>query len=51
VFTAIKSVLIQPLPYAHPWELVQVGTDFENVRQSELLPVITKRSFLELGRL
>jgi putative ABC transport system permease protein len=35
VFTAIKSVLIQPLPYAHPWELVQVGTDFENVRQSE----------------
>ena len=28
VFTAIKSVLIDPLPYAHPEELVQIGTEF-----------------------
>lgn len=28
VFTAIKSVLIDPLPYARPGELVQIGTEF-----------------------
>jgi putative ABC transport system permease protein len=28
VFTAIKSVLIDPLPYARPDELVQIGTEF-----------------------
>ena len=28
VFTAIKSVLIDPLPYARPSELVQIGTEF-----------------------
>jgi hypothetical protein len=30
VFTAIKSVLIDPLPYARPSELVQIGTEFAN---------------------
>lgn len=28
VFTAVKAVLIDPLPYAHPGDLVQVGTKF-----------------------
>jgi predicted permease len=28
VFTAIKSVLVDPLPYARPGELVQIGTEF-----------------------
>jgi predicted permease len=28
VFTAIKSVLIDPFPYAHPEQLVQVRTDY-----------------------
>lgn len=28
VFTAVKSVLIDPLPYARPGELVQIGTEF-----------------------
>ena len=30
VFTAIKAVLITPLPYAHPERLVQIGTSFDN---------------------
>jgi putative ABC transport system permease protein len=34
VFTAIKSVLIDPLPYAHAGELVQFRTDFTNAEPS-----------------
>jgi len=34
VFTAIKSVLIDPLPYARPGELVQIRTDFINAEPS-----------------
>src|ERR1700730_9108634 len=34
VFTAIKSVLIDPLPYAHPEELVQIRTEFSNAEPS-----------------
>jgi predicted permease len=34
VFTAIKSVLIDALPYAHPENLVQIRTEFVNARQS-----------------
>jgi predicted permease len=30
VFTAVKSVLIDPLPYAHAEQLVQVRTEFPN---------------------
>lgn len=30
VFTAIKAVLITPLPYTHPEELVQIGTKFDH---------------------
>ena len=30
VFAAIKSVLIEPLPYANPERLVQIGVDFAN---------------------
>ena len=34
VFTAIKSVLIDPLPYARAGELVQLRTDFTNAEPS-----------------
>src|SRR5450755_381975 len=34
VFTAIKSVLIDPLPYSRPRELVQMRTDFANAEPS-----------------
>jgi len=34
VFTAIKAVLINPLPYAHPEELVQIRTDFNSFEPS-----------------
>jgi len=34
VFTAIKSVLLDPLPYARPGELVQIGMDFANAEPS-----------------
>jgi predicted permease len=33
VFAAIKSVLIDPLPYARAEELVQIGTEFPKVRE------------------
>src|SRR5260221_13603337 len=32
VFAPIKSVLIDPLPYARPEELVQIRTDFPRFR-------------------
>src|SRR3954466_6096451 len=35
VFTAIKSVLIDPLPYARPGELVQIRTDFAAAESSQ----------------
>ena len=35
VFTAIKSVLLDPLPYARPGELLQFRTDFPNLAKSE----------------
>lgn len=34
VFTAIKAVLIAPLPYARPGELVQIRTEFDNAGPS-----------------
>src|SRR5437762_1382457 len=34
VFTAIKSVLIDPLPYTHPGELVQIRTEITNAEPS-----------------
>ena len=36
VFTAIKSVLIDPLPYRHPGELVQVRTEFANFDPAQM---------------
>src|SRR5947208_17198375 len=35
VFAAIKSVLIDPFPYARPQELVQIRTDFAHAPQSQ----------------
>jgi predicted permease len=34
VFTAVKAVLLDPLPYARPAELIQVGTDIANAARS-----------------
>lgn len=36
VFTAIKSVLLDPLPYARVGELVQIRTDFTNAEPSRM---------------
>src|SRR5882724_11754869 len=33
VFAAIKSVLIDPLPYARPEELVQIRSDFPRMQE------------------
>lgn len=33
VFAAIKSVLIDPLPYSHPEELVQIRTEYPRMQQ------------------
>ena len=33
VFTAVKAVLIDPLPYARPGELVQIGSMFPKMQQ------------------
>jgi predicted permease len=35
VFTAIKSVLIQPFPYRHPEELVQIRTEYAGAGPSQ----------------
>jgi putative ABC transport system permease protein len=35
IFTAVKSVLIDPLPYARPGELVQLRTEFANFDPSQ----------------
>ena len=35
IFTAVKSVLIDPLPYARPSELVQLRTEFANFDPSQ----------------
>ena len=34
VFTAVRAVLIEPLPYARPDELVQIRTEVRNARES-----------------
>ena len=44
VFAAIKSVLIDPLPYAHPETLVQIGSEFPLLQeQSHTVPLRTLR--------
>jgi hypothetical protein len=34
VFTAVRTVLLAPLPYAHPSELVQIRTEFPKFEPS-----------------
>lgn len=36
VFTAVRSVLLQPLPYSRPSKLVQLGTNFTGARSSHI---------------
>lgn len=36
VFTAVKAVLLKPLPYSRPSELVQLGTRFTGAGQSHI---------------
>ncbi|HEV2688948.1 MAG TPA: hypothetical protein VGV35_10345, partial [Bryobacteraceae bacterium] len=35
VFTAVKSVLLEPLPYAHAEELVQFRADYDKAGKSQ----------------
>ena len=35
VFTAVKALLIEPLPYAWPDELVILGADYRHVREPQ----------------
>ncbi len=44
VFTAIKAVLLKPLPYSRPNELVQLGTRFGGARLSHIDWVFWKDS-------
>ncbi|MBV9157808.1 MAG: ABC transporter permease, partial [Acidobacteriaceae bacterium] len=36
VFTAVNAVLLKPLPYSHPSELIQIGTRFTGVGPSHI---------------
>ena len=50
VFAAVKAVLLTPLPYAHPSELVQIRTEFPKFEPShsdwvdQLIPIATSAS-------
>jgi putative ABC transport system permease protein len=51
VFTAIKSVLIDPLPYAHPEELVQIRTEFANFEPAQMhADFVLGHDFEEIAR-
>lgn len=50
VFTAIKSVLIDPLPYARAEELVQIGTEITHVPEMSGVDVVFWNDMQEVGR-
>ncbi len=49
VFAAVQAVLLDPLPYAKPEELVQLATDFQGARQSDG-DYVFDRDSMEIGR-
>jgi len=50
VFAAIKSVLLDPLPYAHPGELVQWRSEFPKMQQQSHGDWVVWNDVRELGR-
>jgi predicted permease len=50
VFAAVKSVLIDPLPYAHPDELVQLRSEFPKMQQQSNGDWVVWNDVQELGR-
>ena len=50
VFAAIKAVLIDPLPYAHPEKLVQIGSQFPRMLQQSLSDWVVWNDTRELAR-
>lgn len=50
VFAAIKAVLIDPLPYAHPEQLVQFRSEFPNMQQQAQSDWVVWKDARELAR-
>ena len=50
VFTAIQSVLIRPLPYERPEELVQIGTDIRHVPELSRADIVFWDDIEEVSR-
>lgn len=50
VFAAIKSVLIDPLPYSHPEELVQVRSEFPRMQEQSHSDWVVWNDTRELAR-
>ena len=50
VFAAIKSVLIDPLPYARPATLVQIGSEFPRMQQQSQTDWVVWSDTRELAR-
>jgi len=50
VFAAIKAVLIDPLPYAHPETLVQIGSEFPRMQQQSQTDWVVWNDTQELAR-
>jgi putative ABC transport system permease protein len=50
VFAAIKSVLIEPLPFAHPAELVQLRSEYPRMRQQSHGDWVFWNDAREIGR-
>jgi putative ABC transport system permease protein len=50
VFAAIKSVLIDPLPYARPATLVQIGSEFPRMQQQSQTDWVVWNDTRELAR-
>src|SRR5271169_1592704 len=50
VFAAIKSVLIDPLPYAQPERLVQIGSEFPRMQEQSHTDWVVWNDTQELAR-
>ncbi|HTS30224.1 MAG TPA: ABC transporter permease [Bryobacteraceae bacterium] len=50
VFTAIRAVLIRPLPFSHPEDLVQLRSEFRGVQQQSSGAWVVWNDVVELNR-
>jgi putative ABC transport system permease protein len=50
VFGAVKSVLLDPLPYAHPERLVQLRSDYPRLQQQSAGDWLVANDTRELAR-